>query len=148
MLRGFRRILVAHDFSHHADHAFGVALRMAAPTSARITVLHVASQIVLQRGFPPTAVVRPPTPAMLEELAAKLEARVRAVARGVRGLTLVATAVTGDPHQRIIEAARKAEVIVMGTHGLSGVAHLLIGSVAEKVVRHAPVPVVTVRARR
>lgn len=147
MLRGFRRILVAHDFSHHADHAFGVALRLAAPAAARITVLHVASQIVLQRGFPPTAVVRPPTPAMLEDTASKLDARVRRFARGVRGLTIVATAVAGDPHARIIEAARKVEIVVMGTHGLGGVAHLLIGSVAEKVVRHASVPVLTVRAR-
>jgi nucleotide-binding universal stress UspA family protein len=52
----------------------------------------------------------------------------------------------GDPYQRIIEAARGMDAIVMSTAGRTGLSHLLIGSVAEKVVRHSPIPVVTLRA--
>ena len=51
----------------------------------------------------------------------------------------------GDASQCILEAARRADSIVMSTHGRSGLTHLLIGSVAEKVVRHATVPVLTIR---
>ena len=145
MPRGFRRILVPHDFSKHADRALATALRLAAPTGARITVLHVASAVLLQRGFPPVATVRMPGKADLAQLEDELRSRVRRVTRGARGVTLAFRAIPGDPHQRIVEAARAADVVVMGTQGLGGLAHLLIGSVAEKVVRHSPVPVLTVR---
>ena len=54
----------------------------------------------------------------------------------------------GDPSVEILEAAKEsgATMIVMGTHGRSGLAHLFLGSVAEKVVRKSPIPVLTVRA--
>jgi nucleotide-binding universal stress UspA family protein len=51
----------------------------------------------------------------------------------------------GDPTTRIVAAAKNADLIVMATEGRTGLSHLLIGSVAEKVVRHSPVPVLTVR---
>ena len=54
----------------------------------------------------------------------------------------------GPPAACILEAARKADTIVMGTLGRTGLPHLLLGSVAERVVRHAAVPVLTVRTRR
>ena len=54
--------------------------------------------------------------------------------------------VIGDPFRRITHAARDVDSIVMATAGRTGLAHLVIGSVAEKVVRHAPVPVLTLRA--
>src|SRR5262249_29563766 len=53
----------------------------------------------------------------------------------------------GDASQCILDAARRADSIVMSTAGRSGLSHLLIGSVAEKVVRHANVPVLTIRVR-
>jgi nucleotide-binding universal stress UspA family protein len=53
----------------------------------------------------------------------------------------------GDPADRIVRAARSADLVVMATAGRTGLAHLLIGSVAEKVVRHATVPVLTIRPR-
>jgi nucleotide-binding universal stress UspA family protein len=55
--------------------------------------------------------------------------------------------VIADPFQAIMDAARGATAIVMGTLGRTGLPHLMLGSVAAKTVRHAPVPVLTVRAR-
>ncbi|MEW6268722.1 MAG: universal stress protein, partial [Thermodesulfobacteriota bacterium] len=52
--------------------------------------------------------------------------------------------VVGEPMQAILDAARRADLIVMATTGRGALSHLLIGSVAEKVVRHAPVPVLTI----
>jgi nucleotide-binding universal stress UspA family protein len=148
MVRGFRRILVPHDFSTHADRALATALRLTATSGATITVLHVASDVLLRRGFPPVAIAHTPAKAMLATLEGQLAARVARVTRGVRGVASTLRVVTGDPHQRILEASRGVDAIVMGTLGRGALTHLLVGSVAEKVVRHAAVPVLTVRARR
>lgn len=60
---------------------------------------------------------------------------------------MTATVVDGVPDEEIVRLARqlKADLIVMGTHGRTGLAHMLLGSVAERVIRLAPVPVLTVR---
>ena len=65
-----------------------------------------------------------------------------------RGVPLRALLREGDPRSAILAAAAElgAEVIVMGTHGRRGIKHLLLGSVAERVVRSAPIPVLTVNA--
>jgi nucleotide-binding universal stress UspA family protein len=145
--RGFRHLLVPHDFSADADRALAVALDLARRHRARVTVLHVASPIALRSGFPPTITFCPPSAATLASLGRRLE---RTVARARRGrVPAVATAVAvGDPHDQILRALRGVDLVVMGTQGLTGMPHLLVGSVAEKVVRHAPVPVMTVRGRR
>jgi nucleotide-binding universal stress UspA family protein len=141
----FRRILVAHDFSRHADRALATALALARRHGAALTVLHVASPIALRGGFPPTASFSPPTAAMLAAIGERLEERVRRVrrARDVRPTVRVAV---GDPRDVLLEVAAGYDLVVAGTHGLTGVSHLVIGSVAERLVRHAPVPVLTVRA--
>jgi nucleotide-binding universal stress UspA family protein len=145
--RGFRHVLVPHDFSVDADRALAVALDLARRHRARVTVLHVASPIALRSGFPPTITLNPPSAAALAGLGRRLD---RTVARARRGRSpAVATRVTvGDPHDQILRALRGVDLVVMGTQGLTGVPHLLVGSVAEKVVRHAHVPVMTVRTRR
>jgi nucleotide-binding universal stress UspA family protein len=53
----------------------------------------------------------------------------------------------GDPAAQLLDAARHADCVVMSTHGRTGLAHFILGSVAEKIVRHAPVPVLTLRVR-
>ncbi|TMB48311.1 MAG: universal stress protein [Deltaproteobacteria bacterium] len=65
--------------------------------------------------------------------------------KGARAPRTRCRVVLGDPLQRILAAARDADSIVIATAGRTGLSHLLIGSVAEKVVRHAPVPVLTIR---
>jgi nucleotide-binding universal stress UspA family protein len=70
-----------------------------------------------------------------------------AEARKNRGLRVRGVLVNGAATTSIVDAAKKlrADVLVLGTHGHSGLDHLLLGSVAERVVRTAPVPVLTVR---
>ena len=141
----FRRILVPHDFSEAATKALEIALTLAAANRGRIVVLHAIADLSSIAGFPPAGemVWIPPqnleadTRKSLEALIGKIVGRKRVP---------VETRVTiGDPFQRIIDGARGCDSIVIGTVGRTGLAHLLIGSVAEKVVRHAPVPVLTIR---
>jgi nucleotide-binding universal stress UspA family protein len=147
MARRFRRLLVPYDFSRDADRALATALGLARRESARVTVLHVVSPIVLPKGFPPTATFCPPTPALLAELRRRLDRRIARATGGRRTPPVIGRVVAGDPHRSIIAATRGADLVVMGTQGLTGISHLLIGSVAEKVVRHSPVPVLTLRRR-
>jgi nucleotide-binding universal stress UspA family protein len=146
-VRGFRHVLVPHDFSADADRALAVALDVARRHRARVTVLHVTSPIALRSGFPPTIAFAPPSAAALERVRRRLD---RTVARARRGRApAVATRVAvGDPHDEILRALRGVDLVVMGTQGLTGLPHLLVGSVAEKVMRHARVPVLTVRGPR
>lgn len=146
-MKGFRRILVPHDFSDQATDALRTAARLAAP-GGRIVVLHVVTPFVPLTDVPPAGIATYIAPDELLAGAKRQLARVLAKARtGLRGVRADAKVVIGDPHQRIVEAATRVELIVMSTTGRTGLAHLLIGSVTEKVVRHSPVPVLTLRAR-
>jgi universal stress protein A len=140
----FRRILVPHDFSASAARALGVAAALARAHRGRLHVLHVITPFQPVTGIPEMTGFVPDR----ELLAGARQALTDAVARTVRGRgapPVTLSVVLGDPYRRIVEAARRADVIVMATAGRTGLSHLLMGSVAEKVVRHAPVPVLTVR---
>jgi nucleotide-binding universal stress UspA family protein len=78
----------------------------------------------------------------------RLEALVARTVRGQKRPRVECRVVLGDPFRRIVDAARRADAIVMSTAGRTGLSHLVIGSVAEKVVRHARVPVLTIPAAR
>ena len=144
----FRRILVPHDFSQHATKALEFALDLV-PSDGRIFVLHVVVPFVPVTPAPGIAVATYISPAELVSGAHRQLQRTVAKTCGKRGARVVDTkVVVGDPYQRIIEAARGMDAIVMSTAGRTGLSHLLIGSVAEKIVRHSPVPVVTLRAAR
>ena len=150
MSRVFRKILVPHDFSAHADRALGLAVELAAGARGRLLVLHAVPEVPPVVGAPPlepAPVYTPiiPPPEVLSKDRERLEKVVkRAIGRRtVRGEVRV---VTGGAVERILEAARGTTAIVMGTIGRGGLAKLLLGSVAESVVRQAPVPVLTLRA--
>ena len=142
----FRKILVPHDFSSTATHALKVAADLAVRHGGRVTALHVLTPFYSGPGYPTQNEIAWTPPAeMVRERARHLEALVRK-ALGARARTVTCRAVMGEAVPAILDAAKHADLIVMTTLGRTGLAHLVIGSVAEKVVRHSPIPVLTVRA--
>ena len=140
----FRRILVPHDFSAPADHALRVAAGLAG-AKGRLTVLHVVTPFSPVTGLPPEGLAWIPPPDLVASEQRQLEHRVARALGRRRAPRVRCRVVIGDPFHRIAEAARLADSVVMATAGRTGLTRLVIGSVAEKVVRHSPVPVLTVR---
>jgi nucleotide-binding universal stress UspA family protein len=142
-----RRILVPTDFSPSSAKALTYAAAFAEKFGAEVLLLHVVQDLAV---FIPEAVLAcpPPTPPVEQFIKAARTALDRAIA-GVeqRGFTIRPEVAEGTPYEEIVCLARERDVdlIVMGTHGRTGLAHALMGSVAEKVVRRAPCPVLTVR---
>lgn len=139
-------ILVPVDFSPGSDGAVEWAKTLAAAFGARVVLLHVidtSSAAII--GGPGGVLVPPPPAAYLDGLREEARADMAQVLARVPGASHLLR--EGTPRQEILAAAHevKADLIVMGTHGRTGLAHLLFGSVAEHVVRHAGVPVFTVR---
>ena len=143
--RLFRRILVPHDFSPHATRALGIAVELAG-ADGELHVLHVISAVLPVTGMPGEAALWFPPKELVADELRRLEAQAEKSTRG-RGPRVRCKVEIGDPFHQIIAAARRVDSIVMATAGRTGLSHLLIGSVAEKVVRHAPVPVLTIRPR-
>ena len=141
----FKRILVPTDFSVAATMALEVAVDLARKYGGTITLLHVHE--VPLYPYPELGVladidlVTPVREAAQKELARAFSALV---ARGVEARPQLACGVVWSEILWEAEQSR-ADLIVMGTHGRKGVMHALLGSVAEKVVRTAPIPVLTVR---
>jgi nucleotide-binding universal stress UspA family protein len=142
---GYRKLLCCIDFSETSRAALRSALELAT-SGASVTLAHVF-QLPLATdpsGFFEASVVGEAIAAAeqtLEEWAR--EARTQAP----NGVEIATVFLQGAPWDRLVETARvgRHDLIVIGTHGRTGLKHALIGSVAEKVVRHAPCPVLVVR---
>jgi universal stress protein A len=152
-MRHLKRILVPVDFSACSDKAFEDALELAGRFGAELIVLHVWQP---PRTMGPETVFYPPEGTrqsvihLVEQEArrqtAQFVAERTALAPNVRVTTLVEA---GIPYASIVDVGEREDVglIVMGTHGRSGLSRFFLGSVAEKVVRHAHCPVLTIRTR-
>jgi nucleotide-binding universal stress UspA family protein len=140
-MQAIRTILHPTDFSEAAAAAFQVARALARDHDARLVVLHVLPPTFSDTAAPALEPVR-----TWEEEGAKM-CRLCPADPGTR---VEYRQVEDDPAAGILRVARDldCDLIVMGTHGRMGLARLLLGSVAEKVVREAPCPVLTVRANR
>lgn len=143
-----KNILVATDFSEPADAALTYGRTLARSFDATLHVLHVTQDIYLQ-AFGSEAYVAPVPDLQrdIDDAARKHldELLIDSDASGPATRKVLRT--SNSPARSIVEYAREESVdlIVMGTQGRGGVAHLLMGSVAERVVRTAPCPVLTVR---
>jgi nucleotide-binding universal stress UspA family protein len=142
-----RHILVPTDFSDGSAEAFETALSMAGDTGARLTLFHVQNMPGV--GLPD--VIMPIAPEMLRHIEHSLELILsqlvdRAHARGVEA-DYKSIIGSGGTAAAICRAAGElgVDLVVIGAHGKGGLGHAIIGSVAEKVVRRAPCPVLTVR---
>jgi nucleotide-binding universal stress UspA family protein len=146
-MKPFRHILLATDFSASSGAAWKRGLALARATGAKILVVHVVPSLAQAQP------VRWAYREMEAEIRADAQKRLRAlVARGRKaGVRLKSLLLSGMPaHEAIARAARsqKVDLIVVGTHGRTGMAGALIGSVAARIVATAPCPVLTVRGKR
>ncbi len=141
-----KRILIATDGSEPTQLAIEQGLHLAKLLGAKVTALFVVDQVPLQT-MPADATVIYSVHALLENEGnqAVNEVKEAGAKAGVEVTTMV---VEGSPAKKIVELAADFDLVVMGTLGRSGLSKLFIGSVAERVVRYAPCPVLTVRARR
>ena len=140
-----KRIVCPTDFSTAAAAAERQAAALAGPLGAEIVLLHVAIESPLWREALGTAQVRAVFEAQRKWAADTLAER--AVALGGQGVSARGLVKIGVPWEEIVRVAadERADMIVMGTHGRTGLDRLLLGSVTERVVRRAPCPVLTVR---
>jgi nucleotide-binding universal stress UspA family protein len=138
-----KHIVVAHDFSDTAVYAFGYALGIAAKFGARVTVVHVYD--VATFGYPDAFVASFDWASEVERIALESLGQIVESARP-SGVDVRTELRRGPAWSEIAAFATEsgADLVVMGTHGRRGVARTLLGSVAEKVVRVAPCPVLTV----
>jgi nucleotide-binding universal stress UspA family protein len=144
-----RRILHPSDFSRASSDAFGRAVEMAKANRAELSVLHVLAPMM---AIPPEGYIPPKLYENLEaQNRAAAEKQLAALVARARkaGVKASSRLLEGTPAERIAEAAKswRANLIVIGTHGRTGLARFFLGSVASRVVATAPCPVLTVRGK-
>jgi nucleotide-binding universal stress UspA family protein len=145
-MRPFQKILVPTDFSKHSAEAVAAAVDISRRYDATITLAYVFEPVTY--ALPEGHVMQ--SPPQLEEMQEVFEKRLlqaEADARALGASSVDAKLLTGPVASEITDYAGRAgyDLIVMGTHGRTGLRHLVLGSVAEKVVRTAPCAVLTVR---
>jgi nucleotide-binding universal stress UspA family protein len=141
-----RRILFPTDFSEYADHAWSYALTFAQEFGAEVHLLHVVAPPprlaeAYAVNFDPEKMIK----ALAGEANASMDRMVEAAKS--RGLIFHREVRVGVDFREIIDYVVKHDIdlVVMATHGRTGLAHALLGSVAEKVVRKSPCPVLTIK---
>ena len=144
----FKTILFATDFSEGSDFAFKAALSMAGKYDSKLIVIHVINEPVDLRGFYVPHISFDKLEEEIEQGAEKLMEKF--CRTHMQDFNNFETCVLpGIPYDEIIKKAESlnADLIVMGTHGRTGLDHVLFGSTAEKVVRKSPIPVMTIRIK-
>lgn len=139
-----KRILVATDFSEVADTALDYAIDLAKGLGAKVTVMHAYELPVY--GFPSGALIA--TPEMATKIMAGAQEGLAAMCEkhADRGVELAQVLRDGVVWEEVHRVAGEvgADLIVIGTHGRKGIAHALLGSVAEKIIRTARLPILTI----
>lgn len=140
-----KKILLPTDFSVHSDHALIYAVEFARNFDAYICVLHVLRGPI----YPVAYAIDVDFDALDAEMRISAETQLESTERKIKleGVRVKSTLIVGDPFPEIVSFAGKGEydIIIMGTHGHGAVKHMLLGSTAERVVRKAPCPVLTIR---
>ena len=142
-------ILVPVDFSVHAEGAIDFAVTIAQRFGGTVELLHVVEDPFVSGAWNAEAFT-PNIPELLDQMTAGAHRRLDSItaAAAAKGIPLAASVVTGEPSHAIVDHAKAGafDLIVMSSHGRTGLPHLFLGSVAERVLRTAPCPVLTVRA--
>jgi nucleotide-binding universal stress UspA family protein len=137
-----RRILCPVDFSEPSETALDYAIDLAKKFGADVQLVHVYQLPVY--ALPDGAMMAGPE--FTTKVTTELSRALAELAKGKTGVTLETHLVEGIPYKEVVRLSEelKADLVVMGTHGRTGLKHLLLGSVAERVVRSSKVPVITV----
>jgi len=143
----FKHVLVATDFSDASQAAVKLAVEMARTLGSDLTVVHTCEVPIYaysDRSIAPVDLLSP----LIDIAKERLGELMRSVAETCPNAKSVVE--VGVPADRITAVAEetRADIIVIGTHGRRGIAHALLGSVAERVVRLSPIPVLTVHSHR
>jgi nucleotide-binding universal stress UspA family protein len=143
-----KKILIPTDFSENASHAMEYGIQLAKQLGAKVLLLHV-----IPLGTYVSAASSAPLPAEAIDALAD-SARKNIAEQGQKlskshGVPVEVLVVDGPPPATIADLAKAqaADLIVMGTQGRTGLKHVLLGSIAEHVVRHSTIPVLTFRHR-
>jgi nucleotide-binding universal stress UspA family protein len=140
----FQRILVPHDLSEPASKALRTAAELAREAGGELMVAVVLPPVTSLAGIsPPGHPVWLPSKEELESARKQLTSLVEEALGPYDPPPAKICVLAGEPFEEIMRLGSEVDCIVMATQGRTGLAHLLIGSLAEKVVRHAPVPVLT-----
>jgi nucleotide-binding universal stress UspA family protein len=145
-MREFKKILFATDFSEISEYAFDYAAALAGKFHAKLIIIHVINEPVDLRGFYVPHIsfdtIEREIVLSAEKMMDKFCSQKLTGSQNYERCT-----VSGIPYEEILKKADEEQVdlIVMGTHGRAGIDHLLFGSTAERVVRKALCPVMTVR---
>jgi nucleotide-binding universal stress UspA family protein len=150
----FKNILVPTDFSEAANDALEYALSLAKIFQSKLFLMHVYEPMIYYSdapmGMPDLIELEQGVRTSAERSLQQLHEKFIKTRESEFGIIPVETLlVQGKPFVEIIKAAREktADLIILSTHGRSGLEHILLGSVTEKVVRKSPCPVLTVRAK-
>jgi len=145
-MKNFDKILLAMDFSDSSLNACEHALMLAEKFGSKLIILHVINEPVDLRGFYVPHISFERLEHEIEDGARKMMDKF--IENSLKGFSgFEACLVSGIPYDEILKKAAEENVglIVLGTHGRTGIDHLLFGSTAERVVRSAKCPVLTVR---
>ncbi len=147
-LASLKRILVPTDFTDPSNEALETAIELARGSGATVDLVHVA----VEAAYPlPPPIDVATLPLDMDRVLDRSDQGLAAEEKRVRaaGLACETTTLIGRPDTEIVNRARgtHADLIVMGTHGRSGLAHALFGSNVDRVVQHAPCPVLILPKR-
>jgi len=148
MTSTIKRILVPTDFSVYSDTAIHYAADLAGHFGATLELIHIVEDPFLSGAWSAEGFIAG-ADNLLEDVTESAKIRLASVAAALaaRGIVAEVSVATGPPSAGIVERARDGgfELIIMGTHGRTGLSHVVLGSVAERVQRTAPCAVLTVK---
>ena len=141
----FKKILCAVDFSDHSPRLADYAITLAKSTGAKLICVYVAPSLSQYVGFhvPPSSIE-----AFVGEIVSGADASMKAYLDAhFKGCEVEGRVLVGYPAEEVLNLAEDEDVslIIMGTHGRKGIDRILFGSVAEKIVKSARCPVLTIR---
>ena len=147
-MKPFERILFPTDFSEISRNALETAISLAKRLGASIDILHVWTPVLPAVPFTPLVVPGGPQQLVSEGAHTTAEQQLANLMHSLdddRGVEFTARLEVGDVGDTLVDATSEYDLVVMGTHGRSGLSRLFLGSVAQKVVRLSSCPVLTVR---